>query len=230
MTMTVELLEKGLPANMRTAVSQELVDMLNTVSQKPEEASIIRENFLGYTAVLQEGRYKMADYLNAVKYCSYKMMGHSNEGSYIRTFPDRYQRLKAAGTSPKDIGAYVHAYSRNKMVVRILEQAVVPAYILNQDIFQEAINVQASIMRDTDASFKVRSDAANSLLTHLAKPKEVVAQNQINFDMRESSGTAEMRKLLQDMALQSQQLVSQGVPVKELAAQKIVFNERGEEE
>jgi hypothetical protein len=196
------------------------VDVLNTVSTNQHEAELIRENFLGYTAVLSEGKYKADDYLNAVKYVSFKLMKCSNEEAYVKTFPQRYQRMVKDGVKPKDIGAYVYAYSKNKLVNRIMEQTMVPSWVLNQDIFQEAINTQASLMRDPDVSPKVRSDAANSLLTHLAKPKE--AGPLINLDMRDTSGMKEMKDLLVRMAQQQQGLIKEGVTARDIAAAVII--------
>ena len=219
-TFTVELLQKTLPSNLRTSATQGLVDMLNNVSNNQQEAELIRENFLGYTAVLSEGKYKTEDYLNAVKYVSFKLMKCSNEEAYVKTFPQRYQRMVKDGVKPKDIGAYVYAYSKNKLVNRIMEQTMVPSWVLNQDIFQEAINTQASVMRDPDVSPKVSSDAANSLLTHLAKPKE--AGPLINLDMRDTSGMKEMKELLVRMAQQQQGLIKDGVTAKDIAGAVII--------
>lgn len=219
-TFTVELLQKTLPSNLRTSATQGLVDMLNTVSSNQQEAELIRENFLGYTAVLSEGKYKTEDYLNAVKYVSFKLMKCSNEEAYVKTFPQRYQRMVKEGVKPKDIGSYVYAYSKNKLVNRIMEQTMVPSWVLNQDIFQEAINTQASLMRDPDVSPKVRSDAANSLLTHLAKPKE--AGPLINLDMRDTSGMKEMKELLVRMAQQQQGLIKDGVTARDIASAVII--------
>ncbi len=224
MTMTIDLLEKGLPSTLRSAATQNLVDTLNAISTSQEVGDIMRENFISYSSVLTEGKYKMEDYLNAVKYVSFKLMNHTNEGAYIRAFPARYQALKAKGVSPKDIGSYVHAYSKNKLVTKILEQALVPTHLLNQDLFQEALNTAASIMRDEDVSPKVRVEAASTLLTHLAKPKETGAVAQINLDLRDTSGVSEMRKMLAEMAEQQQKLIMQGVTAKELAAQKLVLD------
>ena len=219
-TFTVELLQKTLPSNLRTSATQGMVDMLNNVSNNQQEAELIRENFLGYTAVLSEGKYKTEDYLNAVKYVSFKLMKCSNEEAYVKTFPQRYQRMVKDGVKPKDIGAYVYAYSKNKLVNRIMEQTMVPSWVLNQDIFQEAINTQAGLMRDPDVSPKVRSDAANSLLTHLAKPKE--AGPLINLDMRDTSGMKEMKELLVRMAQQQQGLIKDGVTAKDIAGAVII--------
>ena len=144
----------------------------------------------------------------------------SNEEAYVKTFPQRYQRMVGEGIKPKDIGAYVYAYSKNKLVNRIMEQTMVPSWVLNQDIFQEAINTQASLMRNPDVSPKVRSDAANSLLTHLAKPKE--AGPLINLDMRDTSGMKEMKELLVRMAQQQQGLIKEGVTARDIAAAIII--------
>jgi hypothetical protein len=217
---TVELLSKTLPSNLRSSATQTLADQLNSVSTNQEEAELIRENFLGYTGVLSEGKYKTEDYLNAVKYVSYKLMKCSNQDAYIKTFPQRYQKLMAQGTPMKDVSAYVHAYSKNKLVNKIMEQTLVPSWVLNQDIFQEAINTQATIMRDHMVSPKVRSDAANSLMTHLAKPKE--AGPLINVDMRDTSGVKEMRELLVRMAQQQQEMIREGSTAKEIASQIII--------
>lgn len=219
-TFTIELLQKTLPSNLKSSATQGLADLLNTVSSNQQEAELIRENFLGYTAVLSEGKYKTEDYLNAVKYVSFKLMKCSNEEAYVKTFPQRYQRMVADGVKPKDIGAYVYAFSKNKLVNRIMEQTMVPSWVLNQDIFQEAINTQASLMRDHDVSPKVRSDAANSLLTHLAKPKETGPM--LNLDMRDTSGMKEMKDLLVRMAQQQQGLIKDGISAKDIAAANII--------
>ena len=69
----------------------------------------------------------------------------------------------------------------------------------------------------------VRSNAANSILTHLAKPKE--AGPLINLDMRETSGMNELRDALAQMAQQQKELIAAGVPTKEIAAAKIIEGE-----
>jgi hypothetical protein len=128
--------------------------------------------------------------------------------------------LMAKGTSEKDISAYVSAYAKGKLVNLILEQSLVPSWVLNQDLYQRALNVQARLMSDPDVSPKVQSDAANSLLTHLSKPKE--AGPLINFDMKESSGMTEMKDMLQKLAQQQRDLILNGVTAKEIAAQRII--------
>lgn len=217
--LTQQEVVKALPANLKSCVTQSLVDNINNISADPLVAEQIRNNYISYTAVLKDGKFKTEDYLSAVAYVSFKLMGYTNQESYYRTFPARHQALLAKGTSSKDIAAYVSAYARGKLVNLILEQSLVPTWVVNQDLYQKALNVQADLMQN-GASEKVRSDAANSILTHLTKPKDT--NFQINMDMRESSGMNEMRDALAKMAQQQQELISQGVSTREIAGQRIV--------
>ena len=218
--ITKELVARALPGNLKSAATDQLADMINQISTDPIIAEQIRDNFLSYTSVLKDGKYKVEDYLNAVAYCSYKLMGDSNQDAYFKTFPQRYANLVAAGRTPKEISAYVAAYAKGQLVNKIMEQTLVPSWVLNQHMYQAALNTQFKIMTDDDVSPKVRSDAADSLLTHLAKPKE--AGPLINIDMGETSGMNELKDALARMAQQQQTLINAGVSTKEIAAQDIV--------
>lgn len=217
--LSIETVRKVLPNTLASAVTQDLVDTLNSVSQNQEEAEFIRENFISYTGVLQEGKFKTEDYLNAIKYVSFKLMDHTNEKAYIKTFPKRYHRLVSLGTAKKDISAYVAAYAKNKLVNKILEQAIVPTWLLNQDLHQKAINHLAFLMTNANSE-KVQSDSANALLTHLAKPKEVGPL--VNIDMRDTNGLADLKSTLASLAQKQLELIDQGVTAKDIAAQKLV--------
>jgi hypothetical protein len=218
--ITKELVARALPGNLKSAATDQLADMINQISADPLIAEQIRDNFLSYTAVLKEGKYKVEDYLNAVAYCSYKLMGDSNQDAYFKTFPQRYANLVAAGRTPKEISAYVAAYAKGQLVNKIMEQSLVPSWVLNQHMYQAALNTQFKLMTNEDVSPKVRSDAADSLLTHLTKPKE--AGPLINIDMGETSGMNELKDALARMAQQQQTLINAGVSTKEIAAQDIV--------
>lgn len=223
--LTIQQLTKALPANLKNSASQEMVDMVNNATNDPILAESIRDNFINYTGVLQEGRFKTKDYLKAVMYVSFKLMGNTNQEAYFKTFPDRYQILVAKGTSSKDIAAYVSAYNKNKLVNLILEQSLVPTWVLNQAVYQKAINRQAHLMMKAESEF-VQQQAANSILTHLAKPKEVGPL--INLDMRESSGMNELKDMLGELAKMQVTKINSGVPTQEIAGQELIVN--GEEE
>lgn len=220
MMITKEILARALPPNLKGAATDALVDAINQISADPIIAESIRENFLSYSAVLRDGKFKTEDYLNAVAYCSYKLMGDSNQDAYFKTFPQRYAALVAAGRTPKEISSYVASYNKGQLVNKIMEQALVPSWVLNAHMFQAALNTQFKLMNDEDVSPKVRTDAANSLLTHLAKPKEVGPL--INIEMGENSGMTELKETLAKMAEQQRELIASGVTTQAIASQTII--------
>ncbi|MFP3556436.1 hypothetical protein SB861_37835 [Paraburkholderia sp. SIMBA_049] len=217
--LTKEIVERAVPANLKSAITQSLVDNVNNATADPLIAEQIRNNFVSYVGVLKDGKFKTEDYLSAVCYVSYKLMGDSNRDAYFKTFPQRYQLLLQKGTSEKDISSYVSAYNKGKLVNLIMEQSLVPTWVLNQDVHQRAINRLAHLM-DSAQSEKVQADAAIGLLTHLAKPKE--AGPLINIDARETSGMTELKDLLGNLAAKQLELIQAGVTAKEIAAQRIV--------
>lgn len=216
--LTKEIVARAIPTGMKGVDPQAIADMVNKATTDPIMAEAIKDNFVHYSAVLREGKFKTEDYVKAVTYVSFKLMNDTNQDAYFKTFPDRYQALLAKGATAKEISAYVSMYAKGKLVNMILEQSLVPSWVMNQHLHQEALNVQADLMRNA-ASEKVRAEAANSILTHLAKPKEVGPL--INFDMRESSGLADLKATLASMAQQQRDLIANGVPVKEITHQKI---------
>ena len=214
-------LKQALPQHLRASVTQQMADTLNGISADPIVAETIRENFIGYSAILKEGKFKTDDYIHAVAYVSYKLMGYNNEDSYARAFPQRYATLLGKGTSKKDISAYVSAYHRGKLVNLIMEQSLVPTWVLNQDLFQKALNIQADLMLNANSE-KVRTDAANSLLTHLKKP-EAKGDFQINLNQTETSGMADMRNMLNQLAQTQRDMIESGqMKTIEVAASRLV--------
>lgn len=104
-----------------------------------------------------------------------------------------------------------------------MEQSLVPTWVLNADVFQKAINTQAQLMTDVNVNPRDRVAAANSILTHLAKPKE--AGPLLNIDMRENSGVNELRGLLEQLAGKQVEQIENGASIREIAGSKIIEGE-----
>lgn len=221
--MTVSLLQAALPKNLQGMATEEFADKINNMIYAPETLEEIRQNFLTYSKVLQDGRFKTEDYLAAVTYVTHKLMGYSNKEAYVRTFPDRYASLVARGSTDKDISAYVSAYSKNKLVGLILEQTMIPAHVLYQDAFHAAINTQIRLMTSS-TSDKVQSDAANSILTHLKAPE--IKKVQMEVGLSESDGLAELRGMMRELALSQRAAIEQRhVTPGAVAASKLTLTE-----
>ena len=125
--ITLEDLQKHLPKNSRRVVTQTTADNINSLTEEDgsEFSNMFKENFISYTKVLGMGEYKITDYMNAVRYVSYKLMGHNNIDSYMKTFPERYDGLMIqyqdmgddVWIRDKKISSYASMYNQNKLVM-----------------------------------------------------------------------------------------------------------------
>jgi hypothetical protein len=188
--LTIEQFKSALPDKVKKSVSQELIDQVNLTLSEPELYEAYRDNLLSYTKVMSDGRFKVQEYVAAVKYVSHKLMGCTNIDAYSKTFPDKIIRFATQAVAAKDIASYVTAYNKSKLVNLIYEQTLIPSYVLNQDLYQKALNVQADLMI-TAKSEKVRAEAANSLLVHLKMPE--IKKVELDIAIKEDSSINALR-------------------------------------
>jgi hypothetical protein len=206
--LTAAQFKAVLPSGYKGNISSDLMDNINKMLADPNMGETFRENIVSYTHVMKEGRFKLEDYLSAVRYISFKLMGHTNFEAYVKTFPDRYQNYLNNNVSTRDIHSYVSSYNKNRLVNLIYEQTLIPTHVLNADIFQKAINVQADLMMNAKSE-KVKCDAANSLLNHLKKPE--ANKIELNVGMNEGGVITELRELTSQLAAKQRQLIEGGV-------------------
>ena len=217
--LSIEQFKLALPDKVKKSVNQELIDQINTTLSEPEMYEAYRDNLISYTSVMQDGKFKITNYIEAVKYVSHKLMGATNIEAYSKTFPDKIIRFAAQGVIAKDIASYVTAYNKSKLVNLIFEQTLIPSYVLNQDMYQKALNVQAELMVFAKSE-KVRCDAANSLLTHLKQPE--TQKVELNIGVREDSAIAALRESTMALARAQQLMIVGGsMNAQEIAHSKL---------
>ena len=220
--LTLETFRTALPDKVKKTINQELMDNINKTLSDPDMFETYRENLLSYASVMADGRFKMESYVSAVKYVSHKLMGASNIAAYIKTFPDKYQDFINRGIETKDIASYVTAYNKSKLVNLIMEQTLIPSYVLNQDLYQKALNVQAELMLNAKSE-KVRSDAANSLLNQLKMPE--VNKVQLDVNVKEDGSIAALRESTLELVRQQRLMVQAGaMNAQEVAHSKLVID------
>lgn len=225
--LTVDQFKQVLPDKVKKSVSQELIDQINTTLSDPEMYEAYRDNLLSYTRVMADGRFKVDSYIQAVRYVSHKLMGATNIEAYSKTFPDKIARFAQQGVSSKDIASYVTAYNKSKLVNLIFEQTLIPSYVLNQDLYQKALNVQAELMVSANSE-KVRSDAANSLLTHLKMPE--TQKVELEIGVKEDSAIAALRATTLELARQQRLMLEAGaMNAQEVAHSKLVIEGEAKE-
>lgn len=196
MAFELEAVKKLMPKNQRTLITQEYLDKIEASVKDPIIAEAFKENFISYINVLNSGKYKMEDYINAVKYVSFKLLGMTNIKAYAATFPDRYARLVKEGQT--QIDAYCSMYNKNKLVMQIYEQTIVPTHVLNAPMHQEALNTLALMIRDPEVRGMTKVKACEAILSHTKAPE--VIENKFTFGMEQQSTIADLREVTENLA------------------------------
>ena len=213
--MTVDEFKRALPDKMKKSVSHEVIAMVNKTLSDPDMYEQYRDNMISYSSVMNDGRFKLPNYVSAVKYCSHKLMGKSSIAAYSATFPEKIVRFKQQGVHDKDIASYVTAYNKSKLVTLIMEQSLTPFHVLNQDLRQKALNSQVELMLNAKSE-KVRSDAANSVLSHTAPPPNQKIELQVS--QKQDSVVDELRSVTMSLVAETRKAIEAGVLTPQEAA------------
>lgn len=211
----------ALPTHLRSAVTSAFVDKLNNIAADPLLAKEFEQNFVSYSKVLMDGKYKTEDYLNAVAYTTYKLLGHTNQDAYSLTFPDRIRDMTARGYDKQKISSYVAAYHKGQLVSAILQQSIIPAFVVHQSKYHQAIGVLSEVALNANALNKDRVAAADSLVRNLTPPQ--AKEINVNLGVQEASGMAELRSSMAAMAKQQRDFIQQGGDVKQIAEQALII-------
>ena len=219
-SLSADEFKKALPKQIQGRVSAKVMNGINAILADKDLRDHYKDNLLSYTNVLQQGKFKLSSYIDAVKYVSFKLMGYNNQESYEKAFPVRVQTLYDEGADPKRISAYVAAYNKNKLVNEIWAQTLIPTHVLNAGVFQDAINRQAFLMNNAQSE-KVQTDAANSLLNHLKQPE--TKKVEIDIGVTDDRTIKELRETTRELAAAQRELIaSGGQSAKDVAHSKIV--------
>lgn len=221
--LTLDQFKEALPDQMKKNVSKDVVDNVNILLSDPDMAEQYRDNLIGYTHVMKEGKFKLTSYVAAVKYVTQKLAGKNNQDAYMATFPDKWNDWVNRNVSAKDISSYVSVYNGSKLVNLILEQTLVPNWILNQDVRQKAINHLATLMV-TASSEKVQAEAAIGLLTHLKMPEKLKVE--LDVGVKQNSVMDQLQRASLALAENMQAMVKSGTwSAQDLLDEKVIEGE-----
>lgn len=220
--MTIDQFRQALPDQVKKSINPAIIAQITTTLADPDMYETYRENLLGYANVMADGRFKISGYISAVKFVSHKLMGKSDLAAFTVTFPEKIQDWTLRGVVGKDIASYVSAFAKSKMVSLIMEQSLIPSWVLNQDLYQKALNVQADLMMSANSE-KVRTDAANSLLTHLKMPE--TQKVELNIGVKKDSSIDALRQATFALAEQQRQQIVTGVSSAQGIAQSTIIIE-----
>lgn len=219
-----ELIKKVYPIKIPPRVVRELTETINkAIMGEPEYVrEFVKDNMVGLLDVMKgNNTNSFKEYVNAAKFITYKQMGDSDYRAYIRVFPDRVKDYIDRGTSNQQMYVVANRYASGSLVVKMRSMLMFPAHIMYQDVFHKAVQTQCEIMLDTKASPKVRSDAANSLMTHLKQPEVKKAELQIST--QDTGAISELAEALSALSDRQSTLIREGkYTVEELRNAEII--------
>lgn len=216
--LEINAVKRLLPKNHRSLITQEFLDKVEGCVEDPLIAEQFKENFVTYLNVLSNGKFKMEDYIRAVKYISFKLLGYSNVDAYAATFPERYERLVREG---HQIDPFVSIYNRNKLVTAIYEQTVVPTWVLNAPLHQEALTELARMLKDPNVKGMTKVKACETILQYTKQPE--VVKGELTISMEQSDTIADLREVTEQLAkTYKTALENKATTLKELTEASIV--------
>ena len=196
MSFELEAVKKLLPKNQRNMITQEFLDTIENSMSNSLIADQFKENFITYLNVLSTGKYKIEDYINAVKFVSFKLLNYSNLDAYTATFPERYQRLRNEGQ--EQIDSFASAYAKGKLVIQIYQQTLVPSYVLNAPLHQEALNKLAVMINDPNVKGLIRVKACEAILNNTKPPESI--KHEFSFGVDQQDTISDLRAITEELA------------------------------
>jgi hypothetical protein len=224
---TIDEVKALLPRGSKSLINNDIIAAINRCTDNDEEdfAAIYRENFVSFSSVLKSSKFSLPDYISAVKYVSYRLMGDTSIDSYMKTFPDRYNRLMEKWVehygSPelvrsKKIAAYATGYSGTQLVSKVMEQSMIPPEILNAPLHQQSINVLADIMLH-GVSEKNRVDAAKAVRE--ATAPSATSRIKIDIGVNEGESIKDLRDYMNDLRNMQHQAIVDGIATPKMVAE-----------
>ena len=218
--MEIEAVKRLVPKNQRGMITPEFCEKVEKSVNDPVLAEQIKSNFISYLNVLSTGKFSMDEYLNAVKYVSFKLLNYTNRDAYAATFPDRWERMIKEGVEEKRMDAYVAMYNKSKLVMAIYEQTIVPTYVLNAPLHQEALNVLAKMIKDPSVRGMAKVKACEAILTHTKQPE--IVKGELTIGLQENETIAELREVTEQLANTFRASIGKGKTLQDVAEAQII--------
>lgn len=202
------------PHSLRGKITQDYCDRVVAMVADPEVGERYAENIITFANVLQEGRFKVADYFKAVMFVSHKIMGDTNISAYQKVFPDKVKRWLSKNLPQKDIQSYASAYNKTKLVTLLHEQTLIPDCIVYQGVRNKAISALAALLDSKNEH--IIHKAADTLVRELRAPEKA----QVKLDVQVNTGgyITELEDTLSRLAQsQSEKIINGECTAKDIA-------------
>lgn len=168
LTFSFEDFKDIMPTNFTGRVSRTLLTEVNHLITNSDTSEQLYENIVTFSHVMETGTWSAEQYINAVRYCTFRTMDYSKKDAYMNVFPAKWKQIKKKAN--QQINGIVAAYNRSKLVQKIMAQVLIPQHFFYQDVFHKAVLKQTALLNSKNETIAQR--AADSLMGHLTPPQE----------------------------------------------------------
>ena len=221
--ITLEELQAMMPRKKKKNITQTLVDMINAIEDKTGFEGEFTKKVVGYSNVLESGRYKLTDYVNAVEFVTYYLNGDGQAEAYMKTFPEKVKKRLMEGKSAYATGAPAMYYS-GQLVQSLMAQAQLGVRVRHYDKIDRMVETLFGLAISPDSTDRIKMESADKLLNHLKEPEESKVEIEIGIK-KDQSGEALEAKML-EVAMMQKEAFEKGIDLVTL--QKININEEEE--
>lgn len=165
--LSLEEARSFVPRKFRSQITENFLDQMEQVIGDGEQARCVRENFISYSKVLQDcgPNVGILDYLNAVRFITFKIMGYSIEESWRRVFPHKVEKL-IKECKESHICKYSNIFNKSQIVNKIYSQTIIPSYILHHDMYEETLYTLNDMLNNGELRGMAKVKAAKTILKH----------------------------------------------------------------
>jgi len=202
-TGSLEAFVKHLPKKAKKLAPEVQEYYLKVLEDEPEMV----DDLISYTKVLEEGRFSVDQYINAVRFVSYQMMGYNNTESYLKVFPEKL------GTLYTD--KYAAKYNKSKLVTELHKLVVVPEYLTHMHLRNQALKVQTDLMLSAKSEM-VKHLASKTILEMTKPPEENYMQVDVNVKKDDSI------EAIEQALYQTATKLVKGIQDKQVTAKEIL--------
>jgi hypothetical protein len=219
-TFSKDELRRVLPPTFSSNVTNATVGMVNKLIRGSDVEDNYKENFVYYANVMSDPRFRLSQYMLAIQYVSFRALGYSISRAWQAVFPDKVKALLARGATNSTIHNHAKSFNNTVLVTKILAQAMVPTWILNQHHYQDAINRQVWLMHNAKSE-NVQTQAAKCLVDALTRPEVAEIEITHNVGTNQDSAIEVYKREAKKLAQAQLEAIKNGVTLEVIAESKL---------
>ena len=204
--------------NRRLKFQDKEKDLITKICSEGFDEDEFVDSLIAFEDIGRTSRNSTEQYIKAVQFTTYVVMGDSYTEAFKKTHPDR--AMKA--TSDENIASYASIYANGRLVKEIMQRMTLHNSMLFKDKEFKARKELFNILMDESQSGKTRVEAGKVFLDNQYREQKDAGIN-INMNMGGGSAIDDINQALTKLANKQKDAIEAGyMDLKEVAEAKII--------